>query len=66
MNSRHGERSKVGSCVPGDVVTVYGVVRCMPTSGGIGGGGERQAPNKSLYILYLEVKAEGLEAFHIA
>ena len=48
----------MGSCVPGDVVTVYGVVRCMPTSGGMGGGGERQAPNKSLYILYLEVKAE--------
>lgn len=29
----------------------------MPTSGGMSAGGDRQAPTKSLYILYLEVKA---------
>ena len=52
------KRGLVGSCVPGDVVTVYGIVRCMPTSGGMSGGGDgRQAPTKSLYILFLEVKA---------
>ena len=51
------KRSLVGSCVPGDVVTVYGIIRCMPTSGGMSAGGDRQAPTKSLYILYLEVKA---------
>lgn len=51
------KRSLVGSCVPGDVVTVYGIIRCMPTSGGMSAGGDRQAPSKSLYILYLEVKA---------
>ena len=42
---------------PGPQVTVYGIIRCMPTSGGMSAGGDRQAPNKSLYILYLEVKA---------
>ena len=52
------KRGLVGSCVPGDVVTLYGIVRCMPTSGGMSGGGDgRQAPTKSLYILFLEVKA---------
>ncbi|CAJ1387895.1 unnamed protein product [Effrenium voratum] len=50
------KRSLVGACVPGDAVTVYGVIRCMPTSGGMSAG-ERQAPSRSLYILFLEVKA---------
>ena len=27
------KRALVGSCVPGDAVTLYGVIRCMPTSG---------------------------------
>lgn len=48
----------VGTCVPGDVVTFYGIVRAMPTAGGIGKGGEgRQGPSKAVYVLYLEVKA---------
>ncbi|CAE8734041.1 unnamed protein product, partial [Polarella glacialis] len=51
------KRGLVGSCVPGDAVTLYGIVRCMPTAGPTGGGEGRQAPGRSLYILYLEVKA---------
>ncbi|CAE7318187.1 Mcm8 [Symbiodinium natans] len=51
------KRSLVGSCVPGDAVTLYGIIRCMPTSGTMSAGDSRQAPSKSLYVLYLEVKA---------
>eukprot|EP00931_Biecheleriopsis_adriatica_P083275 TRINITY_DN5684_c0_g1_i1.p1 TRINITY_DN5684_c0_g1~~TRINITY_DN5684_c0_g1_i1.p1 ORF type:complete len:839 (-),score=145.56 TRINITY_DN5684_c0_g1_i1:185-2668(-) len=52
------KRALVGACVPGDSVTVYGIIRCMPTSGPMSGSGEaRQAPARSLYVLYLEVKA---------
>ena len=48
----------IGTAAPGcPQVTVYGIIRCMPTSGGMSAGGDRQAPSKSLYILYLEVKA---------
>ena len=42
--------------MPGDAVTVYGVIRCMPTSGGMSAG-ERQAPSRSLYILFLEARS---------
>ena len=48
------KRGLVGSCVPGDAVTLYGVIRCMPTSGTMSAGDSRQAPSKSLYVLYLE------------
>jgi len=51
------KRALVGSCVPGDAVTLYGVIRCMPTSGTMSAGDSRQTPSKSLYVLYLEVKA---------
>lgn len=52
------KRSLVGCCVPGDAVTMYGIIRCMPTTGGMSGKGEgRQGPARSLYVLYLEVKA---------
>jgi len=52
------KRGLVGSCVPGDVVTLYGIVRFMPTGGVMAHGGEgRQAPSRALYQLFLEVKA---------
>jgi len=52
------KKKLVGSCVPGDAVVLYGIVRYMPTAGPMAGGKEgRQAPSRALYILYLEVKA---------
>lgn len=52
------KRGLVGSCVPGDAVTLYGIIRAMPTSGQMAHGGEgKQGPNRALFVLYLEVKA---------
>jgi len=52
------KRALVGACVPGDAVTLYGIIRAMPTSGGMAQGGEgKQGLNRALFVLYLEVKA---------
>jgi len=52
------KRALVGSCVPGDAVTLYGIVRPMPTSSSMGQSGEsKQGPNRALFVLYLEVHA---------
>lgn len=48
----------VGSCVPGDSVTLYGIVRHMPAAGSMSSKGEgKQAAGRAIYVLYLEVKA---------
>jgi len=52
------KRGLVGACVPGDIVTLYGIVRHMPTAGTMAQGGEgKQAASRALFVLYLEVKA---------
>lgn len=52
------KRGLVGACVPGDTVTIYGIVRYMPTGNSIGKGGEgKSAPSRALYALYLEARA---------
>jgi len=52
------KRGLVGTCVPGDAVTLYGIIRYMPTAGALSNKGEgKQAASRALFVLYLEVKA---------
>mmetsp|Transcript_73368 Transcript_73368/g.160673 ORF Transcript_73368/g.160673 Transcript_73368/m.160673 type:complete len:806 (-) Transcript_73368:154-2571(-) len=50
-------RGMVGACVPGDSVTLYGIVRYMPTASAFNKGDGKNSSSRALFVLYLEVKA---------
>jgi len=50
-------RRLVGTCAAGDAVVLHGVVRHMPSTGGLSNSGDaRDAKQGSLYMLYLDVR----------